>query len=145
MADRRFFLGVLMGAGVRSAATPSGAEALPRSVSLVALIANPDFFDSQLVRVVGFCHLELEGNALFLHREDSDRVMLAQAVQLDISSPLPAGFRQLSDSYVIIEGRFDAKRKGRARAYAGAIGSISRFEYYPSRAEHEALVKSPSP
>lgn len=41
----------------------------PRDVSLVQLIANPGDFHGGLVRVIGFCRLEFEGNALYLHRE----------------------------------------------------------------------------
>ena len=142
MTDRRSFLGLLATTGVSSASTQTtAAQTPPESVSLIRLIANPDIFHSRIVRVVGFCRLEFEGNALYLHREDFERVLLAQAVQLDLSWPLGDKYRELSDTYVIIEGRFNGQRRGRASAYAGEIGSLSRFERYPSRAEHEALLR----
>ncbi len=142
MIGRRSFLGFFAtaGAATTSAATTTS-PTQPESVSLVRLIATPQLFDSKIVRVVGFCRLEFEGNALYLHREDFERVLLTQAVQLDVPWPLPDGYRELTDTYVIVEGRFNSKRKGRTGAYAGEIGDLKRFDRHPSRAEHEALLR----
>jgi hypothetical protein len=39
-------------------------------VSIVQLIASPEKFEGQIVAVVGFLQLELEGSELYLHQDD---------------------------------------------------------------------------
>jgi hypothetical protein len=56
--------------------TPLEAE----GVSLVQLIANPSVYQGKLVRVIGFCQLEFEGDALFLHREDFEQGLTKNAL-----------------------------------------------------------------
>ena len=48
--------------------------------SLIQLIATPKKFNNKQVRVAGFLQLEIEGNALYLHQEDAQFVMTANAV-----------------------------------------------------------------
>jgi hypothetical protein len=49
-------------------------ESAPRKsggpVSLLQVMAQPEKFHDQMVRVQGFLHLEFEGNQLHLHQED---------------------------------------------------------------------------
>jgi len=49
-------------------------------VSLVQLIANPAEWDGKRVMVSGYLHLEFEGNALHLHRDDHVYQMAAERV-----------------------------------------------------------------
>ena len=43
-----------------------------------------------------FCHLEFEGNALYLHREDSGQMILKNAIWLSAGWPIPEDRRTLS-------------------------------------------------
>ncbi len=76
----------------------------PRTVSLVRLIAVPEKYDKCMVRVEGFLHMEFEGTALYLHREDYERLLLQNGVSVDI--PRNKGFDEYDNQYVRIEGVF---------------------------------------
>jgi hypothetical protein len=39
-------------------------------VSIIQLIATPAKFDHKKIRIVGYLHLEFEGNAIYLHEDD---------------------------------------------------------------------------
>src|SRR5690349_6313687 len=72
---------------------------MPVDVSLIQLIARPADFDKKMVRVIGFCHLEFEGNGLFVHRQDFEQSISKNGLWLDA----PRGKASLSDRYVIVE------------------------------------------
>lgn len=111
--------------------------ALP--VSLVQLIATPERFDGKLVGVVGFCNLEFEGDAIYLHREDFESSLLRNAVALQIPPSLRAQGKDLSRQYVIVEGRFRAPQPGAVNLWAGGLEAVRRFERCPSRTDMERL------
>ena len=58
----------------------------PIDVSLIQLIANPNEYHGKFVRLIGFCRLEFEGDALFLHREECPCNL--SAGRLDFSNSL---------------------------------------------------------
>jgi len=109
----------------------------PHNVSLVQLIANPTEYHGKLVRVIGFCRLEFEGNALYLHREDFERSIAKNAVWLSIGWPVPEPRRHLSDEYVLVEGTFDGENRGHMSAFSGELRSITRMERWAPRIEFE--------
>ena len=43
-------------------------------VSMVQVIANPTMFDGKRLQVLGFMHLEFEGNGIYISREDHGMV-----------------------------------------------------------------------
>ena len=127
-------IGVAACTGQGPLPTVYGAD--PINVSLVQLIATPRDFHGKLVRVRGFCHLEFEGNALYLHRDDPEWGILRNAVWLALDwPPVPDDQKtlraQLSDRYVLVEGVFDAK----SGDFSGSLGDIQRIEPIPSREE----------
>ena len=87
----------------RPPAPRPGAQPSPLNVSMVQLIANPKAFHGKWVRVIGFCHLEFEGNALYLHRDDYERAISRNGVWLNA----PEGKEGLSNQYVLVEGVFE--------------------------------------
>ena len=121
-------------------ATPLLAASEPEEVSLVQLIARPDDYHGKLVRVIGFCRLEFEGNALYLHKEDFEQAILKNSVWLDLGWPVPEWQRNLSDGYVLVEAVFDGKRKGHMSASSGMLTDIRRIERWRSRAEIERML-----
>lgn len=102
------------------------------SVSLVQLIATPSQYDGKRVAVAGFCNLEFEGSALYLHEEDFRRNLITNAVRLVLPSPPPAAFRAAHHAYASVEGVFAAPRPN-APGYRGTIRDITRAEQVPPR------------
>ena len=63
------------------------------------------------MRIARYAHLEFEFSALYLHREDFERMLLMHSVGLD-ELPLKPEFTALNDNYVYLEGVFRARREG---------------------------------
>jgi len=93
-------------------------------VSLYELIANPASFHGKRVRVIGFGHFEFEGNALYAHREDSERHILRNGIWLNP----PAGMDSLNNDYLIVEARFDATSRGHMGMWSGTLDSVTRLQ-----------------
>jgi hypothetical protein len=107
----------------------------PSAVSLVQLIATPERFHNKAIRVIGFCWLEFEGNALHLHREDFDQAIAMNAVWLDLGWPVPDKYMALKGKYVIVEGTFSSSDRGHFGMFAGSIKSINRLEEWRGRVD----------
>jgi hypothetical protein len=107
---------------------PSGASAAePINVSMIQLIADPQRFDGQNIRVIGFMRLEFEGNAVYLHREDYERAVLQNGVWIELTDPQIKTSAKLNNGYVIIEGTFSAKERGHLGIWSGSIQKVSRL------------------
>jgi hypothetical protein len=126
----------LLLSGVEEGAGTRMSEESLANASLIQLIATPERFDGKRVRVLGFAHLEFEGDALYLHREDMVAALAVNAVGLEIDRERSKALR---NSYVIVEGRFKALGRTSLNFHAGQIIEISRFERLPTRAEFEAM------
>jgi len=104
-------------------------------VSLVALLARAYEYDGKTVQVVGFAHLEFEGNGLYLHREDFEQGIVKNSLWLEVSGEQAS--LAPTDRYVIIEGVFNARNNGHMSLRSGSIERMTRFEPWPSRKEME--------
>jgi hypothetical protein len=109
---------------------PGSSPQQPLSISLLQLIATPDAFDGQYVRVFGFVRIEHEGTAVYLHREDAEHMLCKNGLWLVASDVAPEGSReaQVKDRYALIEGRFNAKEKGHRGLWSGAVEKITRMQ-----------------
>jgi hypothetical protein len=114
----------------------------PNGVSLVQLIANPREYHEKLVRVIGFCRLEFEGDALYLHREDFEQGITKNAVWLDIEPPASVSPQNLSDGYVLVEAVFDAESKGHMDLFSGTL-KVKKMGHWRSRHETERMQPPP--
>jgi hypothetical protein len=101
----------------------------PVAVSLVRLIATPEAFDGKLVRVMGFVHVEHEGTAVYLHREDYEHHLGKNGLWLAASDVAAPGSREaaVNNRYALIEGRFSAKETGHMGLWSGSIKDITRM------------------
>ena len=99
----------------------------PRDVSVIQLIATPELFDGQEVRVIGFLRLEFEGEAVYLHREDFENSVAQNSVAIELSESQEHAWRKLNNHYVIIEGRFSSVAKGHLGARSGSLQHITRL------------------
>jgi hypothetical protein len=86
--------------------------------------------------VAGYCNLEFEGDALYLHEEDFIHNLTTNAVRLGVPPPLRPVVRSSNRTYVAVEGTFVAPRDGEP-GYRGLVGGITRLERVPTRAELE--------
>lgn len=97
----------------------------PVAVSLIQLIANPDVYHGKRVRLIGFCHFEFEGNALYLHKEDFDNHILQNAVWLDADMNK---FGKTNNMYVVVEAVFDGNAKGHKGLFSGMLRDVRRLQ-----------------
>jgi hypothetical protein len=102
-------------------------------VSLIRLIANPEKYDGKKIQIIGYLHLEFEGNGLFLHKEDYDIGISKNSiwVDVDIKHPEESSLNKFSNHYVIIEGTFDSHNNGHMGRRSGSIKKITRLDLYP--------------
>ena len=110
----------------------------PQDVSLLQLIANPNQYDGKLVRVIGFCRLEFEGNALYLNQADYEHSISKNGVWLQVGWPVPDNLRAASDEYVIVEATFSV---GTPSSFSGLLTGIKRLERWGSYAETERSLR----
>jgi hypothetical protein len=132
-------------AGIACLAACSRAEPLPQihasepqDVSVIQLIANAPQWHGKLVRVIGFCRLEFEGNALYLHQEDFERSISKNGIWLELGWPVPEKYRTLTDEYVLVEAVFDAQGQGHMGMFSGLLRDIRRLERWRSQKELDA-------
>ncbi|WP_183562594.1 hypothetical protein [Mucilaginibacter sp. SP1R1] len=101
-------------------------------VSLINLIANPDKYNGKKIRVIGYLHLEFEGNALYLHKEDYDHAMNKNSIWVSIGPKHPevSNLKQYSDHYVIMEGTYDSRMNGHMAMNSGSIKDVTRLDIW---------------
>jgi hypothetical protein len=104
-----------------------------RDVSIIQLIATPEQFNGQEVRFIGFLHLEFEGDAVYLHRDDYENSILRNSVAIELSGSERHAWRKLNNHYVVIEGRFSSVAKGHLSARSGSVQHITRLSNWSVR------------
>ena len=101
------------------------------NVSLIALIANPEIYQGQLVRVTGVANLEFEGDAIYLSKECHKYGITKNALWIEPDYEVLGvtwdELKELNGQYVLIEGIFDKNITGHFGAYSGAITKITRY------------------
>ena len=102
----------------------------PSEVTLLRLLANPERFDGREVQVIGYLHLEFEGNGLYLHKEDYDHSILGNMIWVNITSGMQKDLKEINDKYVIIRGVFDANDSGHMGLFSGTLKKVTRCEFW---------------
>lgn len=113
----------------------------PTGVSLIQLISNPDRYDGKVVRLEGFLRLEFEGNALYLHQEDDDRMLTKNAIWVDANAGMMQRRNDLNQKYVLLEGTFDAKDHGHMGLFSGSLHKVKRADVWLSRTDLQSGKK----
>jgi hypothetical protein len=113
----------------------------PEIVSLVQLLAAPEKVTGRVVRTAGFLFLELEGNALYLHREDFEHMVVPNSVRLALTLQQEEQWRVLSGSHVALEGRFEARSSGSRDFRSGYLRNIRGMDRIRSHAELVDLLR----
>jgi hypothetical protein len=97
-------------------------------ISIITLIQTPEKFHRKRVRIVALCTLEFEGKALWVSKDDLEKAITKNAVWLDVK--LDDKSKKLHKKVLIVEGTFDAKRKGHLGMYSGMIEDVTRAELW---------------
>lgn len=112
----------------------------PRDVSIIQLVARPQDYDGQFVRLIGFVNLEFEGTIICLHEEDCRRGIMNNCLWVDPSDEILRKRSVYHQKYVLIEGIFNAKDHGHMGMYPGAIQNISRWYIWDQRSHPGRLL-----
>lgn len=99
----------------------------PVQVSMLQLIATPERYDGKTIRVTAFLHLEFEGNALYLHREDYENALVSNSIAIEFTDTEAMTSKKYQNSYVLMEGRFSATTRGHFGAGQGSLSQITRL------------------
>jgi hypothetical protein len=75
--------------------------------------------------VIGFGHLESEENGIYLSKEDYEYALSMNGLWLSMSKLDIAKYKNLSNSYLIVQGTFNAEQKGQYGAFSGSIENIT--------------------
>ena len=102
------------------------------NVSLVKLIANPEKYNGKRIQVIGYLHLEFEGNAIYLHEEDFKHSMSENSFWVNFSNNLTKkqDINKFNDKYVIVIGTFKANEKGHLGMFGGTLDNIVRLDLW---------------
>jgi hypothetical protein len=122
-----------------------GPDIEAEDVSLIQLIANPQAYDHKRVRIIGYLHLEFEGNAIYLHREDFDYGLTKNAIWINVPGNMTEEQMKLvNDSYVICTARFRAGRQGHMGMNSGEFYEVTRLETWPHHSRSVSGAPNPT-
>jgi hypothetical protein len=135
--SRRVFLAsmitALISVACGSEPLPSAQRPLPNTLS--DLVADPGRFDGARIQVSGWCRVEFEGNALYADKAAFERRVTDRAVWLNLGWPVTDRILALNGTHVVVEGLFDARRKGHEALFRGTVVEVSRIEQTPEAKE----------
>jgi hypothetical protein len=100
-------------------------SALP--VSIYQLIANPEKYNGKEIYVVGFMHMEFEGDVLYAHREDWAHTLIQNGIAFDVPKSSYSSWIKINNSYVIAQGTFSATERGHLALRAGSLTNITKL------------------
>ncbi len=92
--------------------------------STIRLIADPERYHGESVRVVGFLSQSFEVCGLFVSESDHVHAVTKNAIWLELATS--SDTERLNHSYVVVEGFFDAHSHGHLGMWSGTIRDISR-------------------
>jgi len=101
----------------------------PYPVSIVKLLANPDFYHGKKVHIRGYLHYKFENSAIYFTKEHADRLMGYDAIWVrykpGLSDSLKINLKTFDEKYVSIMGIFNKDEFGHMGSYAGVIENVS--------------------
>jgi hypothetical protein len=100
------------------------ASAASERVTLLQLLADPDKFDGKQVAVIGYLHLQFEGDTLWLHKEDFDHAIIGNMLSVVVTKDIEKKRDELNDRYVLVVATFDAKDKGHMGLCSGTLKDV---------------------
>jgi hypothetical protein len=123
-------------APVATSAAAGTAAADPIDVSIVELIAVPERFRDRWVRLMGFVVIEFEGDAVYLHAEDYEHVIVRNALWLDLRDARAT--KPGRPGYAMVEGQFNPDVHGHLNLFAGGLSHVQRIDPWGRRSAPKA-------
>lgn len=113
--------------------TPNSANQYAKDVTMIQLIATPEKYDGQLVRVIGVSSYDFEKSCITLSKEDL-KYNIGNSIWIELGEKVVSNeeFKLYNGEYVIVEGFFDKDDCGHLGQYCGSIKSINRYELWDS-------------
>jgi hypothetical protein len=101
-------------------------------VSIINLIATPEKYHGKKIQIIGYLHLEFEGDAIYLHKEDYVNGISENGLWVNFSDKLTRKKKpnDYSDNYVIILGTFNKDGHGHMGLFNGTMDNIIRLDYW---------------
>lgn len=99
----------------------------PVDVSLISVISNPALYEGKNIRIIGFLHFEFEGDAVYVHQDDSSYSITKNGIAIAVSDKQRSEWWRLNDQYVMIEGQFTSRVKGHMELWSGTVQNITRL------------------
>ena len=97
-------------------------------VSLIQVIANPTAFDQKRVLVMGYAVLKFESQHIYLNEADAKHGITRNSLWLEVSDQMYATRARFHERYVLVEGTFNARRRGHLGLSSGSLENIGRLE-----------------
>lgn len=112
-----------------------------QDVTMVQLIATPEKYDGEFVRVIGVGNLEFEGNCLSLSKDDL-KYHTGNSIWIELGSKAISyeEAKQYNGEYVIVEGYFDKDDCGHMNLFCGSIKNISRYELQDTHLIYHSMI-----
>ena len=105
-------------------------------------------YDGRQVKTVGWLHLEFEGDALYLQREDFDRVTILNSLRFSAPEWFMDRSAEFNDSYCLVQGKFMAYEAGTTAIERGGIEATGVMRLPAERAgwdpDEEGLLYLPT-
>ena len=100
-------------------------------VSLVELLTRPEVYSGRQVEVVGWLHLEFEGDALYLHAEDFERSIPQNALLFDAPEDFRKQSSRFNNQYCLVHAKFLAYEAWRSVTFKGGLIDVSSVLVIP--------------
>lgn len=135
----KFFKEQLINSGFGD--SPNSANQYAKDVTMVQLIATPEKYDGEFVRVIGVGNLEFEGNCLSLSKDDL-KYHTGNSIWIELGSKTISyeEAKQYNGEYVIVEGYFDKDDCGHMDSFCGSIKNISRYELHDTHLVWRSMI-----
>ena len=98
------------------------------NVSVIDLIANSKKYHNKHVVLIGFVTLKFENHALYLSSLDFKHSINKNALWISLEKNTLEKYNMDIQQYCIIEGVFNAHKKGHLGMYSGSIEKINRLD-----------------
>ena len=110
-------------------------------VSMLQLIATPEKFDGKTIGITGFFYLGRDEALLYLHQEDYNHALNANAIWFEPGEWVGKDLGKLQRKYVTLVGTFSAARKGPYGCPNGGLSVVDRFYFWSSPDNPEGLLR----
>jgi hypothetical protein len=106
-------------------------------VSLIQLIAHPESYEGEWVDLRGVLKIDSRESALYFGPQDALHQIPVNSVPLLLDEDQIEAYRNLSGEYVLLQGRFSARKRGPLRLASGSLEYVQGIIKNPTLRERE--------